>query len=157
MRSNLKIEGGQIIFKNFSGKGSAFNREGDRNFCVVINEVLANDLKFDGWNVKPLKKRDEDEDQSYILQVKVNVDGDYPPKIYMITGRKKTVLEGDEVGELDFANVTSCDLIISPFEWQVNGKTGIKAYLKTLYAVCEVDEFANKYDFNPDDEIDHPF
>lgn len=32
------IDGRQIIFKNFEGRGDKFNREGDRNFSLRIDD-----------------------------------------------------------------------------------------------------------------------
>ena len=149
---NLVIEGAKLIFKNFAGEESKFNRRGNRNFCVVLEQEDAMNLMDAGWNIKELNPR-EDEEPLYYLQTSVSFDN-IPPKVVLISGRTKTMLDDTTIDTLDYAEIANVDLIIRPYHWEVNGKTGIKAYLKTMYVTVEVDEFAAKYE---DIEEDMPF
>ncbi len=158
----LSVENAKIIFRNFAGKESKFNRAGDRNFCVVFDRELGEDLRDEGWNLKILSPRDEYEEVSYAMPVKVQF-GKFPPKIYLISGRTKQLLDEDTISCLDYAEIENVDLIIRPYNWEVNGKTGVKAYVHTMYVTIQEDRFANKYNFDdpysngPIDDGDMPF
>jgi hypothetical protein len=160
IRKNLVVENAHIAFRNFSGKESKFNRAGNRNFSVIFDKETGEDLKEQGWNVGILKPRDEYDEPSYKLAVSVQY-GKFPPKIYMVSGRKKTLLDEHTVGTLDFAEIDNVDLVIRPYNWEVNGKTGVKAYVQTMYVQIREDKFAAKYDFedfdDPIDDGDAPF
>lgn len=144
-RELLDIENAKIIWPNFEGRAEKFNRQGDRYFNVILDdEKVADDLSKQGYNVKVRAPRDEGDKPFYYLPVKVRFDN-YPPNIWLVTGKKKTRVTEDIVGELDHADIRYVDVTISPYAWEVNDKSGVTAYLKTMYVVQEEDSFASKY------------
>lgn len=161
MNKNVVIENAEIIFRNFSGKEGKYNPPGRRNFCVLLDDKVASNMKKDGWNIRYLRPRDEEDKERAYMQVSVNYDY-RPPKVVQITRNGKTQLGEEEVGMLDWAELEKVDLEIRPYNWDINGKSGIKAYAKAIYATLVEDELAEKYNdipdtghpmFEPDDEI----
>jgi hypothetical protein len=147
--NTVMMEGVRIIFRNFSGKEGQYNREGDRNFGVILPPDVAEAMLADGWNVKYLKPRegegDEEEAETPWLAVSVNFDKGRPPKIVVVTDKKRTTLDEKSVENLDWADITNVDLIVRPYFWEVSGRTGIKAYLQSMYVTIEEDELERKY------------
>lgn len=140
----VKIEDAEIIFPNFSGKEGKYNQAGQRHFSVVLPQELADRMIEDGWNVRLLEAREEGEPDRPIIQVAVRFDI-RPPRITMITSTARTVLDESTVEVLDFADIAVVDLIMRSFNWEVNGKTGIKAYLQTMFVTIEEDDLERKY------------
>lgn len=154
--SNISVENARIIFRNFSGKPGKYNAEGKRSFCLIIDNDVAESLKADGWNIKYLSPRDPDEVPQAYLQVAVSF-GSYPPNIWLIAGNKKTKMNEDTVSALDYAEIENVDLIVRPYNWSVNGNSGVRAYLKNMYVTIVQNEFEKKYRDLEDDENDLPF
>ena len=147
--SDISISGARLLFKNFSGKPGDFNPAGNRNFCVALDPDIAEQLREDGWNVKQSKSKEEGLPPLLYLPVTVRF-SNYPPKIVMITSHGKTKIDEDEVNTLDWADIKNADVVINPYQYEVNGRSGVKAYLKALYITIEEDEFESKYMDVPD-------
>jgi hypothetical protein len=143
-RKTFMIEGAQIIFRNFEGKESQYNREGDRNFAVILDPAVAKQMLDDGWNVKELKAREEGDDPVPYIQVSVSY-RNQPPTITMITTNARTLVNESTVEMLDWAEFDNVDLICNGYDWAVNGKTGTKAYLKKMYCTLAEDALDLKY------------
>jgi len=141
----LEISDARIIYRNFAGVGSKFNREGDRNFAVIIpNEEIKDMLLEAGWNVKIKEARDEFEDPFMFLPVKVKFN-DRGPGAYVRSGSSVTRLNEETVAMLDEIDIASVDMDLRPYDWEVNGKTGRTAYLQSIDVMQNVDRFGAKY------------
>ena len=138
----LQIDDARIVYRNFSGTGSKFNREGDRNFAVVIpDQDIVDELVNRGWNVKIKPPRDEDDTPFMFLPVKIKFN-ERGPKVYLQSGDKMVELDEESIDCLDDVDILGVDLDIRPYDWEVNGKQGRTAYLQSIHVVQEVDRFA---------------
>lgn len=149
VKNNITLTNTRLIFKNFAGKQTDYNAEGNRRFGVLIDDDLAERLEDDGWNVKRLKPRPDSEDPEYCqpwLPVKVRF-GDIPPIIILITSGGKVKLDENTVDQLDWTRMKTVDLIIRPYNYPArNGRpAGVAAYLKSIYVTVIEDELEEKY------------
>lgn len=141
-RDILQIDDARIIYRNFAGRGDKYNREGDRNFAVVIpDEEMADELTNLGWNVKIKPPREDGDTPFMFLPVKVKFN-DRGPNVYLKTGNVQNKLDEESVGLLDNIDIIGVDLDIRPFDWDVNGKQGRTAYLQSIRVIQDVDRFA---------------
>lgn len=147
-RKVLNLEGVRIGFRNFAGLEGRYNKKGDRNFVVFLEEEKAKELSDEGWNVKYPKTNDDidpDEDtREAYLPVSLNYNG-FPPKVIVIADGQASKLVEDEVDMLDYADILDVDIVINPYQWTVNGSSGIKAYCKAIYVTINTDAFESKY------------
>lgn len=144
-RGMLQIEDARIIYRNFAGIGSKYNREGDRNFAVIIpTQEIADQLIKDGWAVKVKPPRDEDDQPFMYLPVKIKFNN-RGPAAYIVSGNNVTKLNEDTISMLDEIDIQSVDMDLRPYDWEVNGKTGRSAYLYAINVIQNIDRFGAKY------------
>lgn len=144
--SHLEIDDARITYRNFEGRGTDYNKEGDRNFALIIPDAdLAEELREEGWNVKIKEPRTPDEEAFMFLPVKLAFN-EYGPNIYLYSGNNKRELNPATVGVLDRARLTRVDLDIRPYDWSRPGASGRSAWLKGMRAEQELDRFALGYD-----------
>lgn len=151
---NVIIEDARLLFRNFAGREQLpFNSAGDRNFCVLLDPKMADQLRNNGWNVKQLRAREEDDVPQDYIQVTVNYKKGRPPRVVMITSKGRIDLGSDEVEMLDYAEIKNVDIVINPYNWEVGDNKGVKAYLKSAFVTINEDELDLKYadlqDANP--------
>ena len=145
-RGILQIDEAKIVYRNFSGIGSKFNREGDRNFAVIIpDQEIADALVNEGWNVKIKPPRDEDDTPFMYLPVKIKF-SDRGPIAYLKSGANVVTLDEESISCLDDVDILSVDLDIRPYDWEVNGKTGRTAYLQSINVTQEINRFKARYE-----------
>lgn len=144
-RGILEINDARIIYRNFAGVGSKYNREGDRNFAVIIpDQEIADQLMADGWAVKIKPPRDDGEEPFMYLPVKVKFNN-RGPAVYIKSGNSVKLLNEETVGMLDEIDIQSVDMDIRPYDWEVNGKTGRSAYLQSINVIQNIDRFGAQY------------
>ena len=149
----FSVENARIIFPNFSGREKQFNPPGKRMFTLELDDPnLVQMLEEDGWNVKhPAPKNEDDPMPLPRLDVEVKYsEKARPPKAVIISSHGKQQIGENEIGMLDWAEIKNVDVIIRPYNYSVNGRQGVKAYLKAIYVTIAEDRFEEKY-------ADYPF
>lgn len=143
---SVLFENAKLIFRNFAGRATPFAPAGRRTFAVVIEDhEFAKRLAADGWNVKFYEKKDEeDEDRDPFITVRVRFEP-RPPRIVLLSSSGRNEISEEEVNLLDHADIAEVDLMITPFDWEVGGKTGTAAYLSNMYVTLRENELDLKY------------
>lgn len=144
----LQIDGAKITWRNFAGKGNDFNREGDRNFAVIIEtEEDADRLAKAGWKVKVKPPREEGDTPFMVLPVKVKFN-DRGPAVYLMSGNARISLDENSVHRLDRVDILSVDMDIRPYDWtHARFGTGRTAYLDAIRVFQKVDRFASEEEY----------
>lgn len=141
---SVLIKDAKLLFRNFSGRETMYNSEGDRNFSVLLDKETAENLKERGWRVKQLKPRDDEEEGDYHLKVTVNYKKGRPPRVVLITSKERTELGADEVSIIDAADIEKADVFLNGW-WSDMAGGGYSAFLKTAFITLREDELEQMY------------
>lgn len=164
-RGRLIIDDARLTFKNFSGRGTEYNDEGNRNFCLIIAggvlekgrdkftltaqemaEALMNETnKYgDGWKVKIKPPIEPGAEPFAYLQVKISQNR--MPVVYVESAGKVRKLEDfDELNMLDRIAIGSVNLDIRPYDDTMRGRSFRTAYLDCLEVFQAIDRFTARY------------
>ncbi|AWN03299.1 hypothetical protein PBI_CAMILLE_52 [Microbacterium phage Camille] len=127
----VTLRNAQILpgrWRNFGGE-ARFNEEGKRSFNLKLDEETATAMQRDGFNIKPLRALDEDdENDGYRVEVAVSY-ANRPPQVWLISGGQRTLLDEGAINILDYADIERASIAINPYAWETATGSGIKAYL----------------------------
>lgn len=148
---NLQINNARIIFKNFAGEASKYNREGDRNFALVIDsddvyqELMCEKNEYGvPWNVRVNEPREDGDLPLMYMKVKVKFNG-RGPAVYLVSGEHHSKLDEDTIAMLDDIDIQYVNLDIRPYDDIINNKPFRAAYLVSMEVIQNIDRFAARY------------
>lgn len=175
---NIIIENAVIINKNFKGEErrhpetkKIVNSKGATNFCVALNEEVADFLsefrlsndpeRSFNVQVRPSKDRDGniiEGDPLIFIQVKVNYPEAYPnlwPEIKMFSSKKERKMTKEDIHEIDGIYINNADVKIKPRPYTMDdGRIGLSALLKKLNFDIVEDDFDAKWGDFPVESVD---
>jgi len=135
VEENIRLEDitiGYGSYRNFSGNKTEYNRAGERKFTIFLPQDVADELEDLGWYVRHKPPYREGDDPQNLLDVALAF-SPYPPTVILIShDGTRTLLNEENVGILDNTDIARADVEIRPYNWEVNGRTGTKAYVKEL-------------------------
>jgi len=144
----MTIRNAQLIYRNFSGRARQFNAKGLRNFNIVLNPTDAEMLARDGWNIKWDDPKEEGDSPRARIKVWVRFDN-YPPRIWLVTERGKTLLDEETVTLLDDVELSNVDLVLTASTGEMEGKPYVKAYLQKMFVTLDENDLEVKYARGP--------
>ena len=141
----------KVMWPNFAGEGGQYNAEGKRNFVVFLTPEMAEDFGRQGYNIKYLKPRDEDEGppQAFV-KINVNFESRNPPEIFLVNSKGKRQVTKHEAMILDWATYRRTDMVVTRYQRQwPDGRTTVTMYLQTFYGFLQEDELRERYNDIP--------
>lgn len=140
----IVLEDVVVVYKNFSGAPTPFNKKGgERDFVIDVPDNVVPELESYGFRIRK-KPETEDYAAQNLLKIKVNMESNWPPTIWLIKPNGKIQLDETTIQMLDLMNIVHADIVINPYEWNVGEDTGTSAYLREMYVELQ-DGLAMRY------------
>lgn len=161
--NKLKIENlsnRDIIYRNFSGRTSQFNKNGNLKFTIVIDPVWADRLEKAGWNIKRRPSRNDENEEFCTLEVRVRFDLSFAkPRIRQYTRSGCVDITEDNVGNFDNAEFETADIVLRQYLWSTPaGDSGVSAQLSEMYVRLQEGVLESKWaDIGPGEDDGLPF
>lgn len=139
------LEDARLLFPNFAGIATEFNKPGDRNSCVLIGDELAAQLAAIGWNIRIGKSTDPDVVPGKFINFTVKIDSKFPPRLWLIRqGHRPELMSPEDYNILDFARFKSVSLKINQYIWQEKPQR-VSGYLEEGFFELMPDPLRDRY------------
>lgn len=136
---HAQILGG--VWRNFAklAKPGTFEDGKKRHFAVLIDDENAKNLTDLGFNVKYYQPKDSEREGYNYLDISIADWVIKDEKISVVSTDMIEVKQNfDTIGNLDHANnIDFADIEITPRRWEMNGASGIKAWLSEMYVYLQ--------------------
>ena len=145
---DINITEGKIAYSNFSGSPTQYNPEGGaRSVTYVIPDGIADGLIKEGWKIR--KQEFDDGTSRYLLDAsflfRTRNGQPRDPKIYIVRDNRLIHVTEDTADALDRADIVSVDAVIAASHWEYAGRSGIKAYVNSMYLTIKENPIDEKY------------
>ena len=153
------VDNAKIIWTNFSGTETPFNRKGKRNFVWVIPDgELAQQLAALGFNIKHRSVRDGYDGEEFDhLRIDISYETDdgrpigeinkeWVPEVYLVNDDDYFIpINEDGIGEFDTKIITYALFEFRKYDWTYGGKSGTSAKLKRIFLKVKQDPIMARF------------
>lgn len=128
IREFKNVKGADIIFRNFSGGPDVYSKGKDAGvyFHMKITDAsVADELMRDGWNVKLMKKRHDDDPDEWHVKMNINFNSRVKPIVQSQTfGKNGLTRETPEsIGDFDQVSIKYVNMECADWEYEPGKKS----------------------------------
>lgn len=149
----LEVRDAHLFWTNFAGRENQYGNKAT-TFNLAVTPDVAAMLDEMGWRVRDVDLKDfqtkEVIEKLYFVNIKVNMDSNYPPIITAHSEfkgkRSRTTIDADSLSTLDAVEIQTADCIINMYSSK-QYPDKVTGYLRKLNLIMEpAIDFGGKYD-----------